>query len=96
MLCQYAANKEGHPFLAVVDVTTGSKLIDGKKPDILMTRYKKGYGAYYHVEDSAGEVPIVNRNGRDVTIPNAWICPVTLLVLYRYPERINIYLKSDE
>ena len=30
MLCQYVAEKEGHPEYALVDVTTGDNLIDGK------------------------------------------------------------------
>ena len=25
--------------------------------------------------------------------PEAWLCPVTLLVLGRYPKEINIYIK---
>lgn len=93
LLCEYAAKKEGHPECAIVDVTTGNNKIDGKEPDIVMTSFKKGYGAYYHVADKAGEVPVVDHDGRILGIPNAWICPVTLLVLGRYPKQINIYLK---
>lgn len=44
MLCEYVAEKERHPDYAVVDVSTGDNLIDGKAPDIVMTRVKKGYG----------------------------------------------------
>lgn len=93
LLCEYVAKKEGHPDCALVDVTTGSKRIDGKEPDIIMSRFKKGYGAYYHVADSSGIIPVVNHEGKDLTIPNAWICPVTLLVLFCYPKQISIYLK---
>ena len=95
LLCEYVAKKEGHPEYALVDVTTGSNKIDGKEPDIVMTRFKKDYGAYYHVVDAKGEVPVVNKNRKDLTIPNVWICPVTLLVLYCYPKQINIYLKKQ-
>ncbi len=93
LLCEYVAKKEGHPDYAVVDVTTGGTRIDGKEPDVIMTRFKKGYGAHYHVADGSGEIPVVNHNGNELTIPTAWICPVTLLVLFSYPKQINIYLK---
>ena len=92
LLCEYVAKKERLPEYAVVDVTTGSKRIDGKEPDIIMTRFKKGYGAYYTVANANGEAPVVNHLGKDMPISSAWICPVTLLVLFSYPEKINIYL----
>ena len=93
LLCQYAAEKEGHPNYALVDVTTGENLIDDNTPDIVMKRYKKDYGASYHCEDSEGNPPVIHAETRDIEIRDAWICPVTLLVLHGYPMRINIYLK---
>ena len=92
MLCEYVAEKEGHPGHAVVDVTTGDKLIDGRTPDIVMTRVKKGYGATYQNKMEGGLPPFVKRNGQFLLITEAWICPVTLLVLGRYPMQINIYI----
>ena len=77
MLCEYVAEKEGHPGYAVVDVTTGDKLVDDRTPD--------------KMED--GLPPFVKRDGQLLLITEAWICPVTLLVLGRYPKQINIYLK---
>jgi hypothetical protein len=38
--------------------------------------------------------PCVTRNGRLLEISEAWICPVTLLVLGRYPKQINIYINQ--
>ena len=95
LLCQYVAGKEGHPDYAVVDVTTGDHLIGGKTPDIIMTRFKKGYGASYHNATPDGLPPRINEEGRDIEVPEAWICPVTLLVLGRYPKQINLYLKDE-
>lgn len=93
-LCQYAAEKEGHPDYALVDVTTDDKHIDGREPDIVMTRVKKGYGATYHNRMPDGLPPFVQENGNLLLIPEAWICPVTLLVLGRYPKKINVYLRN--
>lgn len=93
MLCEYVAEKEGHPEYAEVDVTTGNKLIDDKTPDIIMTRFKTGYGATYHNEGADGLPPFVIHDGKVLVISEVWICPVTLLVLGRYPKTINIYLK---
>ena len=92
-LCEYVAEKEGHPECAIVDVTTGDNLIDGKAPNIVMTRFKKGYGATYHNTLPDGQPPFVIRNGQLLEITEAWICPVTMLVLGRYPKQINIYIK---
>ena len=94
MLCEYVAEKEGHPDYAEVDVTTGNKLIDGRTPDIVMTRYKKGYGATYHNQMPDGLPPFVIRDGKVILVPDAWLCPVTLLVLGRYPKQINLYIKN--
>lgn len=94
LLCQWAAEREEHPDCALIDVTTGDNILDGKEPDIVMTRYRKGYGAYYHNAASGGNPPVVVSEGRDIVVSEAWICPVTLLVLGRYPKRINIYLTA--
>lgn len=94
-LCQYAAEREGHPLCALVDVTTDDKRIDNREPDIEMTRVKKGYGATYHNRLPDGLPPFVQENGSLLLIPEAWICPVTLLVLGRYPKKINIYLRNE-
>ena len=93
MLCEYVAGKEGHPWLAEVDVTTNDHLIDGKAPDIVMTRYKTGYGATYSNTLPDGLPPFVIRDNKMILVPDAWLCPVTLLVLHRYPKQINIYIK---
>ena len=95
MLCEYVAEKEGHPDNAIVDVTTGDNLIDGKTPDITMTRIKKGYGATYQNKMADSRPPFVKRNGQMLLITEAWICPVTLLVLGRYPKKINLYIKNE-
>ena len=94
MLCEYVSEKEGHTDYAVVDVTTGEKFINGKTPDITMTRIKKGYGATYQNRKQDGQPPFVIRGDRLLHITEAWICPVTLLVLGRYPQQINIYIKN--
>ena len=95
MLCEYIAGQEGHPDCAIVDVTTGDKLIDGKTPDLTMTRIKKGYGATYKNKLEDGLPPFIMRDGQPVSIARAWICPVTLLVLGRYPKQINLYIKGE-
>lgn len=94
LLCEYVAEKEGHPDCAIVDVTTGENYIDGETPDIVMTRFKKGYGATYENKGKDGQPPCVKRNEKLLPITEAWICPVTLLVLGLYPKTINIYIKQ--
>ncbi len=91
-LCAYVAKKEGHPTKAVVDVTLDDNRIAGRTPIITMERFEKGYGARYRCYDEEGETPVIEWNGRELDIPTAWLCPVTLLVLFRYPKRINLYL----
>ena len=94
-LCAYVAEKERHPRRAVVDVTINDHLLDDKEPDIVMDRIKKGYGATYRNSLPSGLAPVVFLNGRDVEVDQAWLCPVTLLVLFQYPERINIYIPEN-
>ena len=71
MLCEYVAEKEGHPDYAVIVVTTGDNLIDGKVPDIVMNRVKKGYRAIYHNNMDDGTPPVVKRNGQPLLIVEA-------------------------
>ena len=94
LLCEYVAKMEGHPGKAVVDVTLGGNRIEGRAPVITMDRYKKGYGANYNCSDANRQVPVLELEDGGFEIPTAWICPVTLLVLFRYPKRINIYLPA--
>lgn len=94
-LCAFVAEKEGHPTRAVVDVTINGHLLNGREPDIRMERTKKGYGATYRNYLPSGLHPIVSLNGRDVEIDQAWLCPVTLLVLFQYPEKINLYIPEN-
>ena len=94
-LCAYVAEKEGHPTRAVVDVTINAHLLDGREPDIRMERFKKGYGANYRNYLPTGLHPVVSLNGRDIEIDQAWLCPVTLLVLFQYPEKINLYIPEN-
>ena len=91
-LCAYVAKKEGHPDKVVVDVTLDDNRIAGRTPIITMERFEKGYGARYRCYDEEGITPVIEWNGRELDIPTAWLCPVTLLVLFRYPKRINLYL----
>ena len=95
-LCDYVAKKEGHPLKAVVDVTLGDNTLEGKRPVITMERYDVGYGASYNCFDSLGCTPGVDIEGRSVDIPTAWLCPVTLLVLFQYPSKINIFIPDGE
>ena len=92
LLCAYVAEKEGHPDRAVVDITLDGGRLDGREPDIVMERIKKGYGASYRNSLPSGLPPVVSWRGREIDVDTAWICPVTLLVLFRYPKRINIYI----
>lgn len=93
LLCEYVAAKEGYPNLAKVDVTLDNDRIDGKAPDIVMTRFRKGYGASYHNTTPSGDAPSIELNGMLHTVTDAWLCPVTLLVLFSYPKQINLYMK---
>ena len=95
LLCAYVAEKEGHPNRAVVDVTINDHLLDGRVPDITMERFNMGYGADYRNHLPSGEHPKVFTNGRSVEIETAWLCPVTLLVLFQYPQKINLYIPEN-
>lgn len=92
LLCEYVAVREGHPGLAVIDVTLDDNRLDGRQPDIIMTRISQGYGATYTNALPSGEAPRVQCGDNELMVDEAWICPVTLLVLFRYPKIINIYL----
>ena len=95
-LCAYVAQMEGHPRKAVVDVTLDDNRIEGREAVITMDRTQMEYGATYSCHDADGLTPVVEWEGRDIDIPTAWLCPVTLLVLFRYPKRINLYIPEDE
>ena len=95
LICQYVAEKEGHPDCALVDITLGNNCLEGRTPDVVMSRYEMGYGASYRNATSEGIPPVVIKYGREVSVSDAWICPVTLLVLGRYPKHINIYLREE-
>ena len=92
MLCEYVAQKEGHPNQAVVDVTINNRLLGDRTPDIVMERFRKGYGANYRNYLPTRVHPIAVVDGRRIEIETAWLCPVTLLVLFQYPEKINLYI----
>ena len=91
-LCDYVAQMEGHQDRAVVDVTLDDNHIEGSHPVITMDRFERGYGARYECYDAIGRTPVVYLEGRSFEIPAAWLCPVTLLVLFRYPRKINLYI----
>ena len=95
MLCAYMAEKEDHPTRAIVDVTINDNLLDDREPDIVMERFRKGYGADYKIYLPSREHPTVFYNGRDVKIVTAWLCPMTLHVLFQYPQIINIYILKN-
>ena len=96
LLCEHVAVREGHPDYAVIDVTLDGNLLDGRQPDIIMTRISQGYGANYANFLPSGDIPTVPREDHLLEINEAWLCPVTLLVLFRYPKNINIYLKFND
>lgn len=95
LLCDYVAEAEGHPLRAIVDVTVNDNLLDGRVPDIVMERIEKGYGATYQNRLPSGLAPLYSSNGHDVEIETAWLCPVTLLVLFQYPQKINLYIPEN-
>ena len=92
LLCEYVAQKEGHPNQAVVDVTVNDRLLGDRIPDIVMERFRKGYGANYRNYIPTRVHPVAVVDGRRIEIETAWLCPVTLLVLFQYPEKINLYI----
>ena len=94
-LCDYIAQMEGNPRRAVVDVTINDNQIDGREPVITMDRFEMGYGASYHCHDTNGVTPVVDLEDRLFEIPTAWLCPVTLLVLFQYPKKINLYIPEN-
>ncbi len=92
MLCAYVAKIQGRTDKAVVDVTLNDKHLEDREPDLVMERYRKGYGANYYNYTNEGVAPIIYENGRERVIDTSWLCPVTLLVLGRYPKKINLYI----
>lgn len=94
LLCAYFAEKEGHPDYAVVDVTCNDRLLDGREPDIVMERFFKGSGAAYWNYLPSREHPVVCVDGLDKEIDMAWIFLMTLRVLFKYPQKINLYIPA--
>ena len=65
-------------------------------PDIVMERIEMGYGATYQNRLPYGLAPLYTApNGREIEIDRAWLCPVTLLVLFQYPKKINLYIPEN-
>ena len=95
LLCQYAANKQGRTDKAVIDVTLNENLMEGKQPDVVLERFRRGYGAHYNNTTKNGNVPKVIKKGQEIEVPTSWLCPVTLLVLGRYPKKINVYIPDN-
>ena len=94
-LCAYVANLQGRNDKAVVDVTLNEGRLEGKEPDLVMERVKKGYGAHYINYTKDDRAPQVSVNGCDREILTSWLCPVTLLVLGSYPKKINLYVPNN-
>lgn len=69
--------------------------LKGKDPDIVMERFKQGYGAYYNNRTHSGNAPKAELNGLRREAPTSWLCPVTLLVLGCYPKQINLYVPDN-
>jgi len=92
MLCEYVAHMQGRTDKAVVDVTLNEKHLGNKEPDLVLKRYKKGYGAHYYNYTDEGTSPSIYENGKEKEINTSWLCPVTLLVLGSYPQKINLYV----
>lgn len=95
ILCSYVAHLQRRTNKAVVDVTLDDKRMNGKEPDLVMERYKKGYGAYYNNRTRSGNAPVAELNGLRREALTSWLCPVTLLVLGRYPKQINLYVPDN-
>ena len=91
-LCAYVANLQGRTDKAVVDVTLNDKHLEGKEPDLVLERTKRGYGANYLNFTDKGIAPRVKVNGTYREVSTSWLCPVTLLVLGSYPKKINLYV----
>lgn len=95
LLCAYVAHLQGRRDKAVVDVTLNEKHLEGKDPDLVLERVKKGYGAHYVNSTKDGSAPSVQVNGLERVADTSWLCPVTLLVLGSYPKKINLYVPNN-
>lgn len=51
--------------------------------------------AHHNLRPVADEIPVVYVDGRKVDVDTAWLCPVTLLVLFQYPKKINLYIPEN-
>ena len=94
-LCAYVANLQGRNDKAVVDVTLNERRLEGKEPDLVMERVKKGYGAHYINYTKEDKAPKVKVDGEEREVLTSWLCPVTLLVLGSYPKKINLYVPNS-
>ena len=94
-LCAYVANLQGRNDKAVVDVTLNEGRLEGKEPDLVMERVKKGYGAHYINYTKKDKAPKVKVDGEEREVLTSWLCPVTLLVLGSYPKKINLYVPNS-
>ena len=81
LLCEYVSEVHRSPGHCEVRVTVKDNRLDGRAPDICLRRTEKGYGATYKIIGAPVE--------------QCWLCPVTLFVLGRYPNKINIYLERN-
>ena len=86
-LCEYISKQQKTENKAKVIVTTNENKYNNEEPDVKMSRFMVGHGANYNVTLKDGTVPKLNEK----EISTAWICPVTLFVLGKYPKTINIY-----
>ena len=94
-LCAYVANLQGRSNKAIVDVTLNESRLEGKEPDLVMERVKKGYGAHYNNYTKEDKAPKVKVDGEEREVLTSWLCPVTLLVLGSYPKKINLYVPNN-
>ena len=78
LLCEYLAEKEGHPDYAIIDVTFYDNLIAERVPDIVLTLLGKDDDGYvYHSLISDGTPPIINRDCHTIEIAEA--CLISIL-----------------
>ena len=95
LLCEYVAQLQGRNDKAIIDVSLNEKHLDGKEPDLVMERIKKGYGAHYRNHTKRGCAPHMYVNGHVQEAHTSGLCPVTLLVLGSYPKKINLYIPNN-
>ena len=80
LLCEYVAEKEGHPDYAIIDATISDNLIAERAPDISLTLsfpQKDDDGAIYYCKTIDGTPPVVVRDGQRKEISE--VCLISLL-----------------